>query len=91
LVRRTGGLADSVADCSLENLADGSACGFVFERSTQADFDAAVRRAFALFADNLRWQQVQQHAISLRFGWDVAATRYLALYQEMVNRPQREA
>jgi starch synthase len=28
LVRRTGGLADTVSDCSLENLADGLATGF---------------------------------------------------------------
>ena len=33
LVRRTGGLADTVADSSLENLADGLATGFVFEDS----------------------------------------------------------
>lgn len=33
LVRRTGGLADTVSDCSLENLADGVASGFVFEDS----------------------------------------------------------
>lgn len=33
LVRRTGGLADTVSDSSLENLADGIASGFVFEDS----------------------------------------------------------
>jgi starch synthase len=32
LVRAVGGLADTVTDCSLENLADGSASGFVFQR-----------------------------------------------------------
>lgn len=33
LVRRTGGLADTVSDSSLENTADGIASGFVFEDS----------------------------------------------------------
>ena len=33
LVRRTGGLADTVQDSSLENLADGVASGFSFEDS----------------------------------------------------------
>jgi glycogen synthase len=34
LVRRTGGLADTVSDCSLENLADGLATGFVLKIAT---------------------------------------------------------
>ncbi|WP_258577170.1 hypothetical protein [Candidatus Pantoea persica] len=34
LVRRTGGLADTVNDSSLENLADGIASGFSFEDAT---------------------------------------------------------
>ena len=32
LVRRTGGLADTVVDCALENLADGTASGFSVRR-----------------------------------------------------------
>lgn len=42
LVRRTGGLADTVSDCSLENLADGVASGFVFE-------DSNAGRCYGLF------------------------------------------
>lgn len=38
LVRRTGGLADTVSDSSLENLADGIASGFVFEDSNAGHY-----------------------------------------------------
>ncbi|QDQ27530.1 glycogen synthase GlgA [Chitinimonas arctica] len=81
LARRTGGLADTVRDCSLENLADGSANGFVFERFEQPDFDAAVRRAYTLYAEPPRWQAVQQQAMRRHFGWSGPAGAYLDLYR----------
>lgn len=49
LVRRVGGLADSVVDCTLENLDDGSATGFIFDALNADALHSAVRRAFALF------------------------------------------
>lgn len=81
LARRTGGLADTVLDCSLENLADGSACGLVFERFEQADFDAAVRRAFALYAKPTQWREVRRHAMQRQFDWSGPALAYLELYR----------
>ncbi|WP_269532903.1 glycogen synthase GlgA [Chitinimonas sp. BJYL2] len=85
LVRRTGGLADTVVDCSIENLADETASGFVFERFEQADFDAAVRRAYTLHATPARWRAVRRHAMNLHFGWSGPAGRYLALYQYLAT------
>jgi starch synthase len=81
LVRRTGGLADTVRDVSLENLADGSANGIVFERFEQADFDAAIRRAFALHARPTWWKAVRQAAMVQRFGWAGPAQQYGDLYR----------
>jgi len=49
LVRRVGGLADSVVDCTLENLDDRSATGIVFDRFDVDDYARAVRRACALY------------------------------------------
>ena len=62
-MRRVGGLADTVVDCALENLADGRATGFVFDRFDVADYDAAVRRAFALARHGPpSWRRVQATA-----------------------------
>jgi len=85
LVRRVGGLADTVADCSLENLAEGLATGFVFDRFDVDEYNAAVRRAFALFKREGEWKEVQQSAMRKDFGWDAAAARYAALYREAMN------
>ena len=80
LVHRVGGLADTVADCSLENIDEGLATGFVFERFTQADYQAALRRAFTLFARPEDWKTVQRRAMAQDFGWDAAAARYVEEY-----------
>ncbi len=85
LVRRTGGLADTVVDCTLEDLADECATGFVFERFDAADLTRALRRAFTLWARPHDWRVVRRRAMAQRFGWDSAAASYLALYRRLVS------
>jgi starch synthase len=85
LVRRTGGLADTVVDCTLEDLADERATGFVFERFEPDDLQRALRRAFTLWSRPRDWRAVRQRAMAQRFGWNTAAERYAALYREALN------
>jgi starch synthase len=85
LVHRVGGLADTVVDCALENLADGSATGFVFDRFDAAACGAAVRRAFALHGHGPEWRRVQRSAMQQRFDWSAAAERYVALYRSLLH------
>ncbi|MDQ7977833.1 glycogen synthase GlgA [Paraburkholderia sp. SARCC-3016] len=84
LVHRVGGLADTVVDASLENLADEAATGFVFDRFEPEALAAAIRRAFALYARRSEWKATQQRAMREDFGWSTSAGRYLALYRELV-------
>ena len=83
LVRKVGGLADTVVDSSLENLDDGTATGFVFERFGVDDYVAALRRAFALFKRKGEWQEVQRRAMAQAFDWDAAAAQYIAQYERV--------
>jgi len=83
LVRRTGGLADTVVDCTLEDLADQRATGFVFERFDADDLLRALRRAFTLWSRPRDWRVVQKRGMAQRFGWDTAAERYHALYRQI--------
>ena len=82
LVRAVGGLLDTVTDCSLENLDDGSASGFVFHGLDEASLLSALRRAFALRRREADWRAVQRHGMSLRFDWARAATDYLRVYAQ---------
>ena len=88
LVRAVGGLADTVTDCSLENLDDGSASGFVFHDLDAASLQAAIRRAFALHRRPSDWRAVQRHAMGLRFDWARAARDYLGVYRRALAPAQ---
>lgn len=83
LVRKTGGLADTVADCSLENLADGLATGFVFDDCRAEALARAIRRVFVLWSRPTLWRYVQRQAMAMDFGWQVAAESYRTLYQRL--------
>jgi starch synthase len=85
LVHRVGGLADTVVDTSLENLADGLATGFVFERFEPDALSAAIRRAFALYARSRDWRETRARGMQQDFGWAASAQRYMALYRELVE------
>ena len=87
LVRAVGGLADTVTDCSLENLDDNTATGFVFQDLTAADLSRALRRAFALHKRRTEWRAVQRRGMTQALGWDQAAAAYLALYQPLTPPP----
>jgi starch synthase len=86
LVRRVGGLADTVVDCTLENLDDGSATGLVFDALSADDFWSALRRARVLFGQPAAWAGVQRRGMSQRFDWATAAQHYLAVYQSLRQR-----
>jgi starch synthase len=80
LVHRVGGLADTVVDCTLEDLAAGTATGFVFNGFSADAYRRALRRAFALWSRPADWAGVRTTALSQRFGWDAAACTYVGIY-----------
>ncbi|WP_295987239.1 glycogen synthase GlgA [uncultured Variovorax sp.] len=87
LVRRVGGLADTVVDSSLEDLASGEATGFVFDRFDAADYARALRRAFALYARGPDWRRVRGNAMRRPADWATAAAQYIDVYRQSMNQP----
>ncbi|MEN9391406.1 MAG: glycogen synthase GlgA [Pseudomonadota bacterium] len=85
LVRKIGGLADTVVDCSLENLDDMVATGFVFEKFNDHDFTQAIKRSFTLYKDEIMWRQVQRTAMKRDFSWHNSVGEYLSLYQKLIS------
>jgi starch synthase len=85
LVRRVGGLADTVVDTTLENLDDGSATGFVFDHFSIDGISTALRRAFALYRRRDDWHATCVRAMTRDFGWEASAERYARLYQDMTH------
>jgi len=85
VVRRTGGLADTVVDANLRTIADRSATGFVFEEATAEGMISALSRALALFREPLHWRLLQLQAMSREFNWEASAAKYIALYEELME------
>ncbi len=80
IVRRTGGLADSV------QMWDGNTrqgTGIVFN-----DFDTnairwAIHTALDLYKDRDAWQQMMRNAMAQDFSWDRQVQEYVRLYEEV--------
>ncbi|VTU39481.1 glycogen synthase GlgA [Variovorax sp. PBL-E5] len=85
LVHRVGGLADTVVDCTLEDMADGTATGFVFDPFDIEGCTRAMRRAFALHARPADWRRVRAHAMRRPADWAAAAARYITVYEESLS------
>jgi starch synthase len=86
LVRRVGGLADTVAEVRLETL-DSSATGFVFDGFSAAALLGAVEQMLALWRRPRDWALVQRRAMQTDCSWEPAARQYLQLYQRLATAP----
>jgi len=80
LVRRVGGLGDTVVDADEANLAAGTATGVLFDAATPRALLQAVSRALALRRAGGPWQAVMQRGMSQPLAWGQPAREYLALY-----------
>ncbi len=81
IVCRTGGLADSVTDCTPETLAEGSATGFSFHPPTADALVEAVGRAIAQYRSPRAWGTMQRTAMTRDFSWTASAKRYVEVYR----------
>lgn len=80
----TGGLVDTIVDCTPESLEEGTATGFLFRDATAADLTDAVVRAVALYRQPKLWKRIQAAGMGHDFSWRASARRYLDLYQSML-------
>jgi starch synthase len=86
VVRRTGGLADTVVDANDENIANGTASGFQFEHATQDDLWSAIERALDIYRRQPKaWRQIISTGMKQDFSWKQSAKRYLDLYDRALE------
>lgn len=82
VVRRTGGLADTVTDATAATLADRTATGFAFDDVSARSLLGALGRALAAYHEPLTWRRLQLEGMSRDSGWKASATAYLSLYRD---------
>jgi len=85
LVRRVGGLADTVTDATPDALAAGTATGIVFDAPTPAALVQAVKRALVLRRNARLWKQMQLTGMRQDFSWRHSAAEYLQLYDQALS------
>ena len=84
IVRKTGGLADSICDATVATIRDAVGTGFVFEEYESKTLFAAVKRAVRLYREKPeQWSKLIQNAMKQDFSWDRSARAYEALFQEL--------
>ena len=80
IVRRTGGLADTVEPW---NPATGQGTGFVFGDFAPHALAGALDFAVASFQDRTSWRRLQANGMSRDFSWDRQIEKYVALYSRL--------
>ena len=84
VVRKTGGLADTIVDATPDAVSRGVANGFVFEAYEPAALWEALERAIRTFRDRRVWKQLQQTGMRQDFSWRRAAGRYVETYRQAI-------
>lgn len=82
LVRRTGGLSDTVQDVDASMQ---SGTGFVFDDAAPEDLERACERALAAFENRYGWRELQTRGMRQDWSWGRAAASYLRLYELSVD------
>jgi glycosyltransferase involved in cell wall biosynthesis len=86
IVRKTGGLADTVQPF---NPATGEGTGFVFEHFTQAGLRWALDTAFEIWPDRKAWKKLVTNGMNEDWSWDAQGKHYVDLYAKLSGRGER--
>ncbi|XP_064936591.1 probable starch synthase 4, chloroplastic/amyloplastic isoform X4 [Musa acuminata AAA Group] len=92
IVRKTGGLNDSVFDVDDNTIPEQYQNGFTFVAPDEQGLSSAMERAFQHYIRSPEsWQQLVQKDMRLDFSWDSSASQYEELYERSVARARAAA
>jgi len=86
VVRRVGGLADTVIDQADSSGAGGRPNGFSFDEYTPEALLTVLRRALALFRNQGTWRELQVAGMEADHSWDRSAREYVKIYDWAVSK-----
>jgi starch synthase len=81
IVRRTGGLADTVVEFDPRS---GTGTGFLFGSIEPADFQDAIERALGFWPDKSAWERLRRNGMESDFTWNRSACRYVEVYERAI-------
>ena len=81
VVRRTGGLKDTVIDIDEEN-----GYGLCFDYASLIDIDISIQRALELYADKKKMKEIRKRMMEIDNSWVASAQQYLNLYTSVQQK-----
>jgi starch synthase len=82
VVRRTGGLADTVQPWDPKT---GTGTGFTFDEFSSHALAGTLDWVFKNWRDQTAWQKLVQNGMAMDFSWDKQGPEYVALYRGLVG------
>jgi starch synthase len=82
VVRKTGGLADTVVDFDEESR---QGTGFVFENYDADELLKTLRRAIRLFGRKRLWYKIVKQGMMMDYSWGKSAEEYTELYRRVLE------
>jgi starch synthase len=83
IVRKTGGLADTVIPYNSKN-EEGN--GFIFEKYNAKEMVAEIKNAVKVYSsDQKTWQRIMKNGMKSNFSWLNSAKNYIDLYRKLTD------
>ncbi len=87
IVRKTGGLADTVLDWHLtQSLGRDDGNGFSFDEASGVALYLTLRRALDVYHDGPTWRKIQINGMKADHSWEKSAKDYIQLYETAIAR-----
>ncbi|XP_057844766.1 probable starch synthase 4, chloroplastic/amyloplastic isoform X2 [Cryptomeria japonica] len=91
IVRRTGGLNDSVFDVDDETIPLQIRNGFTFTKADEQGINNALERSFTYYKQKPNWWiDLVKKTMNMDFSWDSSAAQYEELYEKAVARAKSQ-
>jgi len=88
VVRHTGGMAETVPDCSPDLTAG---LGFVFDNYDSGELLTAMKRSLAAFHTRDKWHNLITRAMTADFSWQASIPKYEAVYELALRRAKERS
>jgi starch synthase len=88
IVRKTGGLADTIADVDYSGRPFEETNGYVFDFPDKQGVNSALDRAInTWFHDPDKWRRLMIHGMEIDFSWARSSEKYLEIYKKILGKP----
>ncbi len=86
IVRKTGGLADTIFDVDFSGLPFDKTNGYTFDHPDAQGIDSALDRAIKCwFNEPDKWRHLMINGMNIDFSWDKSADKYLEIYKKIIG------